>query len=178
MRQQAEKWVNALNAVWWVAARAPAQSQIHIASFSTSTTFHTANWVGTNDSVALGTVKAEMASLVPEGSTNLEDAVAAAIKTGADSIYIITDGLPTTAPGGHTLLGLDGCGSKLFKSQQVTGECRVSLFQRTVAAAAGKPVRISIVLMPLEGDPDAAPLLSKWALSKGGVLLSAARNWP
>ena len=177
-RQQAEKWVNALNAVWWMTARAPAQSQIHIASFNTSTIFHTTNWVGTSDSVALSAVKAEMASLVPEGGTNLEAAVAAAIKTGADSIYIITDGLPTAAPGGQTLLGLDGCGSKWFKRKQVTGECRVSLFQRTVAAAAGKPVRISIVLMPLEGDPDAAPLFSKWALSKGGVLLSAARNWP
>ena len=177
-RQRAEKWVNALNAVWWMTARAPAQSQIQIASFSTNTRFHTANWVRTNDSAALSAVKAEMASLVPEGSTNLEDAVDAAIKTGADSIYIITDGLPTAAPGGQTLLGLDGCGSKWFKRKQVTGECRVSLFQRTVAAAAGKPVRISIVLMPLEGDPDAAPLFSKWALSKGGVLLSAARNWP
>ena len=177
-RQQSEKWVNALNAVWWMTARAPAQSQMHIASFSTSTTFHTANWVAASDSAALSAVKAEMASLVPEGSTNLEDAVTAAIKTGADSIYIITDGLPTAAPGGQTLLGLDGCGSKWFKRKQVTGECRVSLFQRTVAAAAGKRVRISIVLMPLEGDPDAAPLFSKWALSKGGVLLSAARNWP
>ena len=177
-RQQAEKWVNALNAVWWMTARAPAQSQIHIASFSTSTKFHTANWIGTSDSAALSTVKAEMASLVPGGSTNLEDAVAAAIKTGADSIYIITDGLPTAAPGGQTMLGLDGCGSKWFKRKQVTGKCRVSLFQRTVAAAAGKQVRISIVLMPLEGDPDAAPLFSKWALSKDGVLLSAARNWP
>ena len=177
-RQQAEKWVNALNAVWWMTARAPKQSQIHIASFSNSTKFHTANWIGTSDSAALRAVKAEMASLVPHGSTNLEDAVAAAIKIGADSIYIITDGLPTAAPGGQTLLGLDGCGSKWFKRNQVTGECRVSLFQRVIAAAAGKPVRISIVLMPLEGDPDAAPLFSKWALSKGGILLSAARNWP
>jgi hypothetical protein len=47
-----------------------------------------------------------------------------------------------------------------------------------VATATGKPVRISIVLMPLEGDPDAAPLFSKWALSKGGVMLSAAKDWP
>ena len=178
VRQRAKKWLNALNAVWWMTARAPTQSQIQIASFSTSTTFHTTNWVGTSDSSALNGVKAKMASLVPEGSTNLEGAVDAAIKTGADSIYIITDGLPTAAPGGQTLLGLDGCGSKWFKRKQVTGECRVSLFQRTVAVAAGKPVRISIVLMPLEGDPGAAPLFSKWALSKGGVLLSAARNWP
>ena len=177
-RQGAEKWVNALNTVWWMTARAPTQSQIHIASFSTSPKFHTANWVRATDSVALSAVKTEMATLVPEGSTNLEAAVDAAIKTGADSIYIITDGLPTAAPGGQTLFGLDGCGSKWFKRKQVTGECRVSLFQRTVAAAAGKPVRISVVLMPLEGDPDAAPLFSKWALSKGGVLLSAARNWP
>ena len=177
-RQRAEKWVNALNAVWWMTARAPTQAQLHIASFSTRTKFHTANWIGASDSAALRAVKAKMGSLVPEGSTNLEDAVAAAIKTGADSIYIITDGLPTAAPTGQTLLGLDGCGSKWFKRKQVTGECRVSLFQRTVAAAVGKPVRISIVLMPLEGDPDAAPLFSKWVLSKGGVLLSAARNWP
>ena len=104
-RQQAEKWVNALNAVWWMVARAPTQAQIHIASFSTSTTFHTANWVGISDSAALNAVKAEMASLVPDGSTNLEDAVAAAIKPGP-TVYIITDGLPTTTPGGKPCLAL------------------------------------------------------------------------
>ena len=108
--------------------------------------------------------------LFPHG-TNIE------IQSEIES-YIITDGLPTAAPGGQRLFGLDGCGSKLFSRKQVTGKCRVSLFQRTVAAATGKPVRISIVLMPLEGDPDAAPLFSKWALSKGGVMLSAAKDWP
>ena len=177
-RQSAEKWVNAKNVVWWMIARAPKQSWLQIASFSDTTIFHTANWVRANDSGALTAVKGKMASLVPEGSTNLESAVNAAIKSGADNIYLITDGLPTVAPGGQTILGLDGCGSKWFKRKQVTGECRVSLFSRTVSAAAGKPVRISVVLMPMEGDPDAAPLFSKWALSKGGIMLSAAKDWP
>ena len=177
-RRSAEKWVNAQNAVWWLTARAPAQSKLQIASFSDTTNFHTESWVNTTDSTALAALKAKMASLIPEGSTNLQAAVEAAMKAGADSIYIITDGLPTAAPGGQRLFGLDGCGSKLFSRKQVTGKCRVSLFQRTVATATGKPVRISIVLMPLEGDPDAAPLFSKWALSKGGVMLSAAKDWP
>ena len=177
-RRSAEKWVNAQNAVWWLTARAPAQSKLQIASFSDTTNFHTDNWVNATDSTALAALKAKMAPLVPEGSTNLQAAVEAAMKAGADSIYIITDGLPTAAPGGQGLFGLDGCGSKLFSRKQVTGKCRVSLFQRTVATATGKPVRISIVLMPLEGDPDAAPLFSKWALSKGGVMLSAAKDWP
>jgi hypothetical protein len=177
-RRSAEKWVNAQNAVWWLTARAPAQSKLQIASFSDTTNFHTDNWVNATDSAALAALKAKMAPLVPERSTNLQAAVEAAMKAGADSIYIITDGLPTAAPGGQGLFGLDGCGSKLFSRKQVTGKCRVSLFQRTVATATGKPVRISIVLMPLEGDPDAAPLFSKWALSKGGVMLSAAKDWP
>jgi septal ring factor EnvC (AmiA/AmiB activator) len=177
-RRSAEKWVNAQNAVWWLTARAPAQSKLQIASFSDTTNFHTDNWVNATDSTTLAALKAKMAPLVPEASTNLQAAVEAAMKAGADSIYIITDGLPTAAPGGQGLLGLDGCGSKLFSRKQVTGKCRVSLFQRTVATATGKPVRISIVLMPLEGDPDAAPLFSKWALSKGGVMLSAAKDWP
>ena len=177
-RRSAEKWVNAQNAVWWLTARAPAQSKLQIASFSDTTNFHTDNWVNATDSTALVALKAKMAPLVPEGSTNLQAAVEAAMKAGADSIYIITDGLPTAAPGGQGLFGLDGCGSKLSGRKQVTGKCRVSLFQRTVATATGKLVRISIVLMPLEGDPDAAPLFSKWALSKGGVMLSAAKDWP
>jgi len=177
-RRQAEKWQRALNAVWWLTARAPQNARLQIASFSEATKFHSAGWVAATDGPALTSIQTEMASLTPEGGTNLEAAITAAIKTGADHIYVITDGLPTTAPGGQSLLGLDGCGSKLSSRKQVTGACRISLFQRTVAAAAGHPARISIVLMPLEGDPDAAPLFSKWALSKGGVLLSAARNWP
>jgi hypothetical protein len=177
-RRSAEKWVNAQNAIWWLTARAPAQSKLQIASFSDTTNFHTDNWVNATDSTALAALKAKIASLVPEGSTNLQSSVEAAMKAGADSIYIITDGLPTVAPGGQRLFGLDGCGSKLFSSKQVTGKCRVSLFLRTVATATGKPVRISVVLMPLEGDPDAAPLFSKWALSKGGIMLSAAKDWP
>ena len=177
-RRSAEKWVNAQNAVWWLTARAPAQSKLQIASFSDTTNFHTEKWVSATDGTTLAALKAKMATLVPEGSTNLQAAVEAAMKAGGDSIYIITDGLPTAAPGGQRLFGLDGCGSKLFSRKQVTGKCRVSLFQRTVATATGKPVRISVVLMPLEGDPDAAPLFSKWALSKGGVMLSAAKDWP
>ena len=177
-RRSAEKWVNAQNAVWWLTARAPAQAKLQIASFSGTINFHTEKWVNANDTSALAALKAKMAPLIPEGSTNLQAAIEAAITAGADSIYIITDGLPTTAPGGQQLFGMDGCGSKLFTRKQVTGKCRVSLFQRTMAVANGKPVRISIVLMPLEGDPDAAPLFSKWALSKGGVMLSAAKDWP
>lgn len=177
-RQRAEKWVNAQNAVWWMIARAPIDSRLQVASFSDTTIFHTTNWIKATDSKVLAAVKSKIASLIPQGSTNLEAAVNAAIKSGADNIYIITDGLPTVAPTGRTTLGLDGCGSKWFKREQVTGKCRVSLFSRTVSAAAGNPVRISVVLMPLEGDPDAAPLFSKWALSKGGVMLGAAKDWP
>ena len=177
-RRNALKWVKAQNAVWWMITRAPNSANVQIASFGERTDFHTTGWVSAQDSAQLARVKNSMTALVPEGSTNLESAMDAAIKTGADSIYIITDGLPTSAPGGKTLFGLDGCGSKLSKRKQVTGECRVSLFQQTVAASAKKKVRISVVLLPLEGDPDAAPLFSKWALSKGGILLSAARNWP
>jgi len=33
-------------------------------------------------------------------------------------------------------------------------------------------------LLPLEGDPQAAPELSKWVLSTGGALISPAATWP
>ena len=177
-RRNAEKWVRALDAVWWLVARAPADSLLQIASFSNTTTFHTNKWTESNDVTSIAVVRTEMRSLIPEGSTNLETAIRSAIEKGADSIYVITDGLPTSSPAKQSILGLDGCSSKLSKKKQVTGKCRISLFKRTAAVAAGKPVRISVVLMPLEGDPDAAPLFSKWALSKGGTMLSAAKDWP
>ena len=178
MRRNAEKWKNSLNAVWWLVARAPSKSNLKIASFSSNVSFHSESWVAASDSSTLTTIQNAMELLTPEGATNLELALTAAIKTGADNIYIITDGLPTAAPGGASLFGLDGCGSKLKKSSRVTGKCRISLFQRAIAVTAGKAIGISVVLMPLEGDPDAAPLFSKWVLSNGGVLLSAAKDWP
>ena len=177
-RRSAEKWINATNAVWWLGARAPRTASLQIASFSTATKFHTKGWVQATDSAKLTVAQTEMAKLFPDGGTNLEAAVTGALAIGADSIYIITDGLPTKASSGETLLGLDGCGSKLSSAQQVTGKCRISLFQRIVKLTAGSAVRISVILMPLEGDPDAAPLFSKWVLSKNGTLLSVARNWP
>ncbi len=177
-RQRAKKWVSAMNAVWWLLTQAPANASVQVASFSDTTTFHTDGWVKTKDEVQLAETKVTMSALYPDGSTNLQTAIDAAIKTGADSVYLITDGLPTMGPDGPSLFGLDGCGSKLSSRRQVTGKCRASLFQRAVDLTKRESLRISVILMPLEGDPEAAPLFSKWALSKGGVLLSAAKDWP
>ena len=72
---------------------------------------------------------------------------------------------------------LSGCSSN--PKGKVSGECRRLLFAASLRKSAPPPGRkVHVILLPLEGDPEAAPAFWNWTAHTGGVLLAPARGWP
>jgi hypothetical protein len=82
-----------------------------------------------------------------------------------DNVFIITDGLPTQGAAPPAL------------RRTIDGDGRLKLFERALGKVpTGIP--ISVILMPMEGDPMAAS--AYWAVTRStrGSFLSPARDWP
>lgn len=101
-----------------------------------------------------------------------------------DSVYLITDGLPTK---GEPIKGinkekLNKCfriGSKKNPVRNISSECRLELFKKALRAyVKDTNIKTSVILLPIEGDPKAAA--SFWALSNRtkGTLISPSQDWP
>ncbi len=100
-------------------------------------------------------------------------------QSGATDLYLITDGLPTT--GDSRYAGLNpfaACSSLLGRSNTISGECRVRLFRQTLKDTSLGGVKVNVILLPIEGDPDAVNEYWAWAATTGGLLISPAGNWP
>jgi len=60
----------------------------------------------------------------------------------------------------------------------VDGECRRNLFLNAVTEfQAVSSAVVNVILLPLEGDPDGAPLYQKWTAQLGGSFLSPSEDW-
>ena len=102
-----------------------------------------------------------------------------AAKFKPTNIYLITDGLPTF--GGERFKSLNPfnkCDSIIGSSNKISGDCRVKLFNQSIKYVSNNGAQIDIILLPVEGDPQASPEMWKWASDTGGILISPAKNWP
>jgi hypothetical protein len=175
---QGGKWATAKDILRWVVDNAPEQSSMKLISFSEEANLHTDQWV--SKSSLNSVVGRTAAGLKPEGGTNLGSALqlAADKARDADSVYLITDGLPTLKGKGTSLLtALISCG--LGGSGYVSGECREAYFESAVNRySRNSAAQVSVILLPLEGDPRAAPLYWSWAKRTGGMIFSPAEGWP
>lgn len=176
-----KKWLQAKRTLLWAITNAPKDSQIQVIGYSNEVNPLTSGWMSQKD--ALAEVRLRLKTLAPDGGTSLgkmleyvEDKSIA-----ANSIYIITDGLPTIA--GDKSSGLKGF-KECFKlggrkNSYVDGKCREALYIGAVTRFQKKSrATVNAILLPLEGDPRAAPLYWKWATSTRGMLFSPARGWP
>ena len=92
---------------------------------------------------------------------------------------MITDGLPTKGESQYRSLNpFSSCSSLTGNAQTISGECRVKLFQQTINESGKRGVQVDVILLPLEGDPDAVNQYWIWAATTGGLLISPASNWP
>ena len=167
-RKSAAKWQRTLRIVQWLLARAPENSEL----------LSKPKWLSVKDKKALAKTMQAVESVAPYGATNLEQAINKVLKHSPDAIYLITDGLPTQGLGQASILSSGGCGGITSSKKIVSGECRVTLLRRAASLTNSFKGKLSITLLPLEGDPQAAPELSKWVLSTGGTLISPAASWP
>ena len=172
-----KKWAVAKRVLKWVTLNAPSDSRIKILTFSEDAKIHNQQWQPKTQ--AVNTVNKILTTLKPNGGTNLGNALALAKKVGgADAVYLITDGLPTLKGKGTSLLGrLRNC--KLLGNGYVSGDCREVYFDSAVGRFnKNSKTTVNVILLPLEGDPKAAPKFWDWAESTGGMLFSPAPGWP
>jgi hypothetical protein len=104
--------------------------------------------------------------VIPSGGTNLERAFAQLRKLSPspDQVILITDGLPTLA-------------DSIALSSEVTGRDRIDAL-KSAQRVLPRTIPVDVILMYLEGDPDASGQYWKLARDQNGSFFSPADTWP
>ena len=164
------KWQRAVRTVDWITTQVPATSQFQIYGFNTQVSpllkGTLGQWQATQGGSRLSAAVQALKSKVPQQGTSLENAfkAAASLSPRPDSIFLLTDGLPTQDASG-TRKGL------------VNGDKRARYF-RDALKSLPSGVPVNVILFPMEGDPIAASAYWQLARSSGGAFLSPPRDWP
>lgn len=178
-KRQGPKWQRTLRVVRWLLQRAPKASLAAVIAYADKAeVVGGTSWIAASKPEALRGMFRALDKLVPTGPTNLEAGLKAlaALRPTASDIYVITDGLPTRSISSPRRFMLR-CGSR--PRNTVSGECRLAQFNATMANSAPPTHRkVNVILLPLEGDPKAAPAYWWWTAQTGGLLMTPAGNWP
>ncbi len=174
------KWQRTKRVAKWLLVRVPKNSKVTVISYNDKAkTLGKTLWFNAKNATVLGSIYREIDKIVPKGPTNLQRGLKELKKSGATSVYVVTDGLPTVGDSRYASLNpFASCSSLLGKSKTISGECRLKLFEHTIKESAPKDIKVNVVLLPIEGDPDASNAYWSWAASTGGLLISPASNWP
>jgi len=180
VKQQAPKWLRTKNTVEWLLARLPQNSEVVVVAFSSDAKVlgGNASWRPSN-AQTVDAIMAELKTLVPEGSTNLQKGLDTINTFSPSNLYVVTDGLPTQGESRYRSLNpFASCSSLTGSAATISGACRVRLFQQTIIESGRRDIQVDVVLLPLEGDPDAFNQYWAWAAATGGIVISPASNWP
>lgn len=178
-KQTAAKWVRTKNVVNWLLARLPKDSEVVVIAFSEQAQSLGRGGLQKASSQTAGAITQDLNALTPEGGTNLQKGLNSISQHSLDSLYLITDGLPTKGESQYrTLNPFSKCSSLTGNAQTISGECRVRLFQQTIRESSPQGTEVNVILLPLEGDPDAVNQYWVWAATTGGLMISPASNWP
>ena len=177
LAQQSRKWAQAQRIAKWIVDVAPDDATFKVAIFSETTKPVSQRWQNKQDVTA--DLLASLQAVIPQGGTNLEGAfswVKRAARTDTQ-VFLITDGLPTKLPSQGRIRKFFSACSKDPRGY-VSGECRQQIFAKSAASLSGTNVELNVILLPLEGDPKAAP--EYWALAKStsGLLFVPEEQWP
>jgi hypothetical protein len=135
-------------------------------------------WMSASSESA-GSIIREASGLVPTGATNLQKGLNAIKSFSPSNVYVITDGLPTQGESRFKSLNpFSDCSSLTGTAKTISGECRKRLFQQTIKESGSFGAQVDVILLPIEGDPEAAYQYWLWAASQRGIVISPASNWP
>jgi len=170
LKQQAPKWRRALSIAQWVVANLPLTSDFQMLSFNSEVSAvygdEISTWHEVSDRVAMSQTIDGLEKIIPGNGTNMSNVfqIAMDMQPRPDNIFLITDGLPTL-------------GDKAPKGNTVSGRERLRIFNRSVNhILPGIPV--NTMLLPLEGDTDAAGAFWGMAIATRGAFVTPARDWP
>jgi len=168
-KRAAAKWRRAVAIVDWLMSQMPAAGSYQVLTFNTRAqplVSGSPAWLAGGDAAARARAMQALETLVPNGGTSLYNAFAAArtLKPLPDQIVLITDGLPTQ-------------GETPGVRRYVNSAERMRLFDEALSQLP-EHVPIDCVLLPMEGDLQAAHRFWHLARLTDGTLLTPARDWP
>ena len=175
------KWRRTREIVRWLLARQPGGAQVSVVAYSDKARhLGGGKWVPGRDPGSLEPILRDLEAIVPSGPTNLEAGLEAMYAMGPTNLYVVTDGLPTLGSSDYRRLGgFGGCSALWSGSYRISGECRARLFRHTTKGVRPPSgMRINVILLPIEGDPGAAPEYWAWTAESGGLLITPAETWP
>jgi len=180
-KKRGPKWQRTKRIMRWLLARTPKSSQVAVVAYNkTARVLGGSGWLNGRDANSIQKLYSAIDKLVPSGATNLQLGLQKVAALRPTDIYVITDGLPTAGQSRYASLNpFSACSSLLGKSTNISGNCRVKLFRQSIAESSPKGgVKVNVILLPIEGDPQAAPEYWAWTASTGGLLISPALSWP
>ncbi len=170
LKRESEKWQRALRTVDWLTTQIPSSSKFQIYTYNTrarpAIKDTAGRWLEAGDGASLEQAIQSLRKTVPANGTSLHKAWDAvrSLQPLPDNIFIIVDGLPTM-------------GEKIVTSGKVSGRDRVRHMDRSLRSLpSGIPV--NIIMLPMEGDPMAAPSYWQLAQATGGSFMSPSQDWP
>lgn len=168
---RAPKWQQALRTVDWLTAQMTAGMKVQIYAFNEQAEAvldgSGGRWLEVRDGGELDAAVAAARRLVPDKGTSLINAFEA-IKTlqpQPDNIFLITDGLPTQ-------------GAKPPTRVVDVQEPQRARFMVEAMRALPRRLPVNTLLLPMDGDPNAAGYFWQLATQSGGSLLTPSRDWP
>jgi hypothetical protein len=168
---RAPKWRQTIATVEWLTTQLQPGARFQIYGFneSAATLIEGSNgdWITANDQSDFRAMSAGLRKVVPGGGTSLIRAfeAAAAMKPVPDNIFLITDGLPTQGANPPSQV------------EPVAAERRVNYLRQAWPALPPK-VPVNVILLAMEGDPQAAYRFWELAERTRGSFLAPSRDWP
>jgi hypothetical protein len=154
----------------WLTTQIPPNSQYQIYTFNTRAQpllpDLAGKWIGAADAPQLARGLANLHAIVPAEGTSLYNAFASAktLVPRPDQIILITDGLPTQ-------------GKAAGLRKYVDSGARMRLFDEAVGQLPDG-VPIDSILLPMQGDLQAAHRFWNLARLTHGTVLMPSKDWP
>lgn len=170
-KRMSDKWRRTVAITEWLAAHIPEGSKFQMYAFNTHAWSlrqgTEGTWLDGNDGEALNESLRSLRELAPKEGTSLENAFTAAgsLNPRPDRIILITDGLPTQGATPPTV------------RKMVSGDRRYQLFEQALRKYP-TGATLSVILLPMEGDPMAASAFWVAARRRDGEFLMPAKDWP
>ena len=171
------KWRRTINIATWLLARIPPDASVTLVAFSDkAAVLGPRNKIAASSFSLLGQLRSDLSQVIPSGGTNLKLGFATLMQANpqVDSVYLITDGLPTLGDGLLSRRCL-----QLTARKTISAKCRQELGEKTLAKfmTAHRGVVINTILLPIEGDPFASSTYWRATWASGGKMLSPALEW-
>ncbi len=166
----ADKWQRAIRTVQWLTANIPHTGSFQLYTFNTEATptipDTSGEWLDLVKGSKLNVAVENLQEVVPAGGTSLHSAFAVIneLSPQPDNVYLITDSLPTQ-------------GDSPPKGTTVAGKQRERYFEDSLELLPGG-VPVNVILLPMDGDPLAAPNFWYLAQITAGSFLSPSDDWP